>query len=397
MGMLAVIGVIAVVAPIAYAVFVSRRSTPPSRGSGSHAGGAFDDRGSSPSPRLNAATLQEAWQSIEGEFLTLRLSERISLTLKGRVDAAREVEGYLAASRGKHFVDRASGLAILMAQLNVEVPEIEEYRIAIISKLKRVALTAVSKNRDIVELQTNDPELLQDLLEEREEEAYEEFDGRPSQWRSLDELRTPRPDTLECEDALLAKVNHDPKLLWVYSGYANDKAKPRRVPDAESIESWVKLVETGLAVRGADIPAENLVAAFTLAELNDTLKLERPIRRKAAAASQLTPDVIERLPGIRRTFLLKPMDEVALRAIQAFEWVRTQAALLLETVASAERSQIANLAAPAGTRGAHWSIYGECCAKARRLQDRDSSSDRRPSELPPYHIGCEACAEVWVE
>jgi hypothetical protein len=195
----------------------------------------------------------------------------------------------------------------------------------------------------------------------------------------------------------LATVNHDPKLLWVYSGFAGDQAKARRVRDDESIEPWVALVATGLAVRGADIPAENLVTAYTLAELNSALTPEKPIRRKAAAVPLITGDAASRLPDIRRTFLVKPMDAETVRALEGFEWTRTQAALLLETVATAERSQEAALKAPPGTRGAHWSIYGDCCEKARRLQERDGESNRRPSQLPPYHIGCEARAEVWVE
>jgi hypothetical protein len=186
-------------------------------------------------------------------------------------------------------------------------------------------------------------------------------------------------------------------LLWVYSGFAGDQARARRVPDGESIEPWVALVETGLAIRGADIQAENLVTAFTLAELNAALKPEKPIRRKAAARDLLTGAAVNSLPDIRRVFLLNPMDAETSRALEGFEWVRTQAALLVETVASAERSQVAMLTAPVGTRGAHWSVYGECCARARKLQDKSDDSGRRPRQLPPYHIGCEARAEVWVE
>lgn len=394
MSTIVILVVIAVVVYAAYAILKGRptRTEHPDLHTEPTAGGR-----SLPSVALDLGKLPKAWETVSGEQLVLKLSESVSITLQGPLNAGQEIERYLVQTRGERFPERAPGLAILMSRLNIEVPEIEAFRKSILTKVERAALSAVAKNRDIGELRTNDPELLNDLLEEREQEAYEELDGRPSHWRDLSELRVPRPSALEGDDALLAKVNHDPNLLWVYSGFAGDQARARRVPDGESIEPWVALVETGLAMRGADIPAENLVTAFTLAELNAALRPEKPIRRKAAARDLLTGEAVNLLPDIRRVFLLKPMDAEARRALEGFEWVRTQAALLVETVASAEQSQVAMLTAPVGTRGAHWSVYGECCARARALQERSDDSGRRPRQLPPFHIGCEARVEVWVE
>lgn len=389
--------IIVVVAAVVYLVYISRK--PSAKDGGDSNPFLSTDLGarSSHTVNLDPNVLPPAWEMVRGAHLGLKLSDSVTVTLQGPISAAQEVESYLVRSRGKSFPDRAPGLAVLMSRLNVEVPEIEEFRKSVLAKVQRAAVAAVSKNRDIAKLRAEDPDLLQDLLETAEEEALEALDGRPSMWRTLDELRVSRPTTLEADDALLAKVKHDARLLWVYSGFASDQAKARRVRDEESIEPWVALVDSGLATRGADIPAENLVTAFTLAELNDALKPDKPIRRKAAAVPQLTGPALAALPGIRRTFLVKPLDADTTRAIEGFEWVRTQAALLVETVASAEFSQIAMLKAPQGTRGAHWSVFGECCSRARKLQDQDDVSGRRPRQLPPYHIGCEARVEVWVE
>lgn len=382
---------------IAYILVVNAKGKP-ARGGRSKARGL--DRVETIADRpiqLDPATLPKAWETTPGDARALRLSADVTVTLQGAVDAAREIENYLVQSRTKRFPDRAAGLAILMSRLNVEVPEIEQFRQSLLAKVRRAAAASVSAHRDIAKLRIEDPELLKDLLEEAEDEAYEKIDGRPSQWRELDELRTPRPVSLEADDSILARVNHDPRLLWVYSSCASDQAKARRIGDGESIEPWVALVDAGLAVRGGEIPPENLVTAYTLAQLNQALRPEKPLRRKAAAIPLITATRAAALPGLSRVFLIKPLDAETAHALGGFEWVRTQAALLLETVICAERAQLANLRASPGTRGANWSFYGDCCERARRLQSSDNNTGRRPSQLPPYHIGCEAYADVWIE
>lgn len=321
--------------------------------------------------------------------LVVTLSSDVTLTFSGGAEATREVENYLRSSSNLHYPERALRLALLMSRLNVECLEVEEWRKKLVASIQRRARAKIDAKATMAELHKSDPDLYKEILEDAEQEAFENLEENPCFWRTLDELLIPRPKNLSDDDMFLAYINNSIEVLsafnltWVKPGTAV------RLTDHGFVE-WTKLVNAGLALRGADTPTDALVNLYKLAELNAVLQLPKPFRKKADAKVAITSDLILKLPDISKVFYLKPMPKNIEAAEEAFGWGLTHAKLVLDTVRTFEAVQMAI----ADSRGdeAQFQIYGECCKKSVAASGRNPTT-RLPPKLPPFHISCDARLE----
>ena len=374
---------IAVIAYLAYRFTRKPRSVSPST---YH---SEDLRSERQSDAVTSDLRAPAWTAVASDNgIVVKLSSDVTFTLAGPPAAAHEVETYLRSTGHLHYPERALKLALLMSRLNVGCPEIEAWRARLIASVERQARSAASVRQSAPDLEDSDPDLYREIFEEARDEAFAELEEKPSSWRSLDELATPRPHKLSDDDAFLDYVGHDIEVLrafdqtWVRAGAAT------RLHDRGFVE-WTKLVDAGLALRGADIPSEALVKVFKLSELNEAIRPPKPIRRKAEAEAQLTKQAIANLPNIGRVFYLKSMPPEVEAAEEAFGWSLTHAKLLLDTVRTFE--SVAKTLESAEGEGEYW-IHGECCKASINAGGREPSR-RLPARLPPFHISCEARLE----
>lgn len=333
-----------------------------------------------------------AWETTtENGILNLIPSKSVSLSLVGNKDGVHEVERFLSKSATVHFPERALKLAILMSRHNVECPEVEQWRKKIVSTVHGAAKKEVAKRRDVVALAQGDSDLtddvLNDLMFDAVDRAYEELSERPSYFRSLDELEVVRPEKLNSDDAFLELASHDPERIQQYFHIEGRAGKVVFVDEDQRLQEWIELVSSGLATRGPEISAAALVAAYKLADINAAVQAAKPIRRKADAVAFLTPEVVARLPNINRAFMYKPLDQKLAQGMRDFGWIYCHACLLLETLRCAEHVKV-QLEHGIGKDDA-WHIEGECCKPSRSASERESTR-RLPAKLPPFHVGCQA-------
>lgn len=237
------------------------------------------------------------------------------------------------------------------------------------------------------DVRPDDADLLQELSDLAEEEAFEKLDERPSHFRTLDELLIPRPDQLAADDLFLHFLGGDFDTLMAYTQSWSRPGAAVRLQDRGFVE-WTQLAKAGLALRGAEVPTEALVSVYTLAELNSVLRPTKPFRRKKDVLAAVPSAILlEKLPDISKCFFLKPIPPEVEIAEEAFSWISTHARLTLDTVRTYEA--VSESLQQGSVEDSWYSIYGDCCEASRKASERDMSA-KPPKRLPPYHIGCDA-------
>jgi len=153
----------------------------------------------------------------------------------------------------------------------------------------------------------------EDLLNEFRREAVERLRIRPN--ANLVVLFEGAPADVTLDDRLVERYGYDAVIFYLQ--HAENPRKARKVAaDRYERPVWERLVDLGLAERGADIAVPALLGSLTLKEMAGLASdLEHPpFARKAKAIEYLSnvPDIQKRLAdriGIRQVFQLKWLPE----------------------------------------------------------------------------------------
>lgn len=291
-------------------------------------------------------------------------------------------------------------IAYLIARHNVRFKEVDEF-------------VAQNKARFSAEVQrlmkessewagASDKDKL-DLLGEFREKAIASL-GVQTGNADLTTLLTGEPKSLTHDDALLERFSGDSAL---YSFYLSQLGRANSVvlvkADDYFRKSWETLVDKGLALRGKDIPKQDLLAGLRLKDLNAMLAgaIPKPLGRKAKAveACLALPDLDSRLGqqiSYRETFQVvapQGMDVSALA--ESFAYANTLAEVVQITFFTGTRTLQALREKKEAGPGVYdawevtnWNEPVPACA-----QQYVKKYGRLPAKRPPYHVGCDCTLE----
>lgn len=312
-------------------------------------------------------------------------ADKVTQFLAGTVHRERDPEKRVQLARA-----RTLNLALLMSQENIECPEVDAWRVAVLKRIEKAARAAVAEGGLLAEPGRFTDEEIEEALQDARSDALADV-GVPD-YIELEELAAPRPDDPTVDDALIARLSqHVPDVgdLMFYIKHAGTLIESHADRSKASLSA---LTAAGFALPGHAAPPDAIVERYKVAELRAAIEESQKIRRKAEAVSLLTADVAVRLPGIDRMFYIKPLSAQDAAAMAAFRWIHTHAELIATTFRCAERAAIA-VAESRGLPDVAFTISGECCRESKAWANRDLSR-RRPTSLPPFHIGCTAELEV---
>lgn len=317
----------------------------------------------------------------------------LPLTIRG-VDraGAQAIKERLDGNLSLGIRDNAEGLLPIVSRSNLQCKELDDY----VAKFKpQYEATIETLKRTSSEWSSASEKDREDLLSGFRQEAIAALDVRP--YCDLEVLFNAVPNDATIDDALLDKYGYD--SLHVYLRYAGNLDKVRTVP-AESLErkKFEKLVELGLAIRGADIPLAAILESLPLKELNMLAAgtTEKEFRRKSQASEHISKlaDIKDRLGktvAFRELFQLKPLSQefsqTNLNAISiAQRYAREIAGLVAHTyVMGAYSVRDMNQGDMSFIKG--WEILGaDGCPFCQRAAKQKYSKRRRP--FVPLHIGC---------
>lgn len=284
-------------------------------------------------------------------------------------------------------------IAPLFAEFNLRVKEIEEYR----TKYSSVYLEKLE------ELKATSNEWPNANALDREELMA---DFRPIALRSLYErascdlvtLFECEPEDFTADDALIKEYGFE--LFETYLRFADNIDKVRVIPsDHYSRDSFVRLVEVGLAVRGSSIPLLEILGSLTLKVLNEiAANPEKEFKRKNQAIEYITSKVgyedrIISKVGLLELFKLQPLPEkyssIDVRAIaKSWKYTYTVVELFIHSYNSVNEAKTRVVYSEYSD---NYSIYNRTdevdrCPRAGEFAGVLFSIDQ-PSPVP-CHIGC---------
>jgi hypothetical protein len=216
------------------------------------------------------------------------------------------------------------------------------------------------------------------------------------------------PKDVTIDDALIDRYGF--KLISFYLENSDNLEKVYKIPpNHRNRKNFKSLVEVGLAIRGVNIPIENLLSTLKLKDMNEIIQ-ETNVKkfvRKAQAIEYLSkqPNIIDQLSKIlsfRELFQLSSLPDdfstINLDAIaQSWNHSRAIAEIITNTYESGlnyikEKENIRDYRP--GIKG--WKIHLNENAPlyCQKVADRASSAKRLPKL--PAHIGCNCRAyPVW--
>jgi hypothetical protein len=235
-----------------------------------------------------------------------------------------------------------------------------------------------------------------DLLEGFKAAALDTLDARP--YGDIEVLFEDELTDATVDDALLDRYGLD--LLQVYLRRIGSPQKVYRL-DAQAYERKVfeALVDRSLAVRGSDIPTEQILASLSLKELNALASPPNPFARKAKAIEWLLaqPDLGTRMTAtlpFRELFQLRPLppefSSIDPTAVSA-SWRRASeiGGLLAHTYAF-------SVSALKTTQDDREYAYGwellatdDSCPACKRAAAKKYPKSKPPTT--PVHVGCRCC------
>jgi len=284
-------------------------------------------------------------------------------------------------------------LSLLIAQHNLRFKEVDEWIRDLKPRLEADLASRIQGSNEWAGASEKDRS---DIRSECQQEAIGAL-GVSAGNADLATLLLKEPQDCTRDDELLKRFNGDAELYSFYLGQLG-RANPVVTSKAEDWgrKSWERLTETGLALRGKDIPLQMLLEGQRLKDLNEILagSIEKPIGRKAKAleAVLMLPDLQERLSqrvSFRELFMAVPPADIEVGELSAaFNYANQVATAVCQTYDTASKSldwQHRQKETPEYYRGwevTHWSPVPACAqAQCRKYSVKDC-------KFPPYHIGC---------
>lgn len=285
----------------------------------------------------------------------------------------------------------------LVARYNVRCKGIDEYVMKYRPQYLRTIERLKTQSSEWNGASERDRE---DLLGEFRQKAIEELPEKPgSNQEVVSILFEEEPADPTVDDQLISLFIEDMETYCFYLYQLRSIGKVQIVPvDDYCRKHYEILVKNGLAKRGQDITLVQMLDGLRLKDINEVLQqglIEKSFGRKAKAIefALTVPDMIERLSkqvAFRELFqIVKPENIDVVEIQKCYEYANAVGTLLRNTYVSGVRT-LKELKEAKGAEFDYWEISGEdCCSVCKKLHS--GRYKRRPSKLPPYHIGCDCC------
>ncbi|MEE9342168.1 MAG: hypothetical protein V3V12_00880 [Gammaproteobacteria bacterium] len=384
--------IIAIIAIIWFAVSVSKKPTETeipikiSIESSSRGGGYDPDR---------VVDTGKVNQVSEGAFCINHKSP-LPLTLEGlSISDAKQIKKLLdgEAQWQRNLCD----LTFLIAQHNIECVELEKF----IGKLRLEVNEYITQRKlKSDEWAASSEKDKADLTREFQNAALEHISAKPNNERALETLLYGSPGDVTVDDQLLELFSGNRDIYRFYVTSLGRGSKVNQIPaDDYYRKNWESLVELGLANRGKNIPVEAILDGLRMKDINEYFsdRLEKKLTRKAkaveyAATQSDVLDVLSKHISFRELFQISEPKDIEVSAIKAcYEYAAAQAEVIRDTYVTGYRT----LDALEDARDAEydgWEIEAEdCCQQCLKLNGKKSK--RKPSKLPPFHVGCTCSLE----
>ncbi len=379
--------IIAVIAIIWYAVSASKKNTDTeipikiSIETSSRGGGYDTDR------VVDTGKVKQ----VADDTFCINPKSRLPLTLKGlSISEANQIKKMLDGEA--QWRRNLSDIIFLIAQHNIECVELEDF----ISRLRSEVSEYMEKRKqDSEEWEQSSEKDKADLTREFQTAALKNLSTRPSNDGALEVLIFGVPGDVTADDQLLELFSGHKDIYRFYVTNLGRGSKANKVPaDDYYRKYWESLVELGLANRGKDIPVESLLDGLRMKDINEYFsdRLEKKLTRKAKAVefAAAQPDVIDILSkhiSFREMFQISEPKDIEISAIRAcYEYASAYAEVIRDTYVTGYRTlDTLEDARDADYDG--WEIEAEdCCHQCLKLNGKKTK--RKPSKLPPFHVGC---------
>jgi len=328
----------------------------------------------------------------EGEFV-LNPGGNLELTvINADIDLGKQVKGILDDENiwDSKKIEILTGL---FAQYNLRVKEVESYK----KKYGKLYHDKIENLKNTSEEWKDSMEKdREDLLEDFREEALSGIYERAN--CDLHTLFEKEPVDITFDDELIKDYGFE--NFRTYLKFADNLEKVRVLPnDNYNRPRFDKLVELGIAIKGQDIPLEEILGAMTLKDLNEVAKHpDKEFKRKNQAIEFIMtlPDIKERLGSkisFRELFKLKPLPEkyssINLKELaDAWSFTNEVVSLLVDTYRNSKRAE-EDLRDKEYVKGyTVGNFFGgeQICPYAKELCKKSFSKSKPPKI--PYHVGC---------
>lgn len=323
----------------------------------------------------------------------------LPLTLIGADEAlATQVKTILG--KAEYWGQRVPELALLVAQHNLCFKEVDEFVAQLRPRYDAAFQRRVKASSEWPTATEKDRE---DLRTEFEEAAIEEL-GVSIGDADMATLLGGQPSGFKEDDELLRRFAGDSALYTFFLGQRG-RANPVVTVKADEPgrKPWEQLVTLGLALRGKDIPTQELLAGLRLKDLNDLLEgtIEKPLGRKAKALEAVLalPDLHDRLSqriAFRETFRVNPPVGLDVDTLCAcFSYASDVAVVVHQTYFTGVKTlqSVEQQKQDPGFYKA-WEIHNwedplPACAKPYCKKYASL-----PGKKPPFHVGCRCELDV---
>lgn len=284
-------------------------------------------------------------------------------------------------------------MLVLFATHNIKVKEIEEYK----QKYHKTFFDRYEQlRRESTEYQNADPQDRADM----DEEFFQQAQDSLYELASYDAYKLFCSYDMTIDDEFLQEYGFD--VLNAYFSYANKIGKVAVIgKDNYCRTAFEKMAETGLALRGKDIPLEELLTSQTLKTLNDIAdNPEKEFKRKNQAIEYIIahPEKQEKLGeyiSFRELFKLLPLPEkyanLDLDQVRMmWDCHREEVRILLLTYShakySAEELQQEREFHGSDPYVFRVSVSNEQCRCAKDIEKQKFPKNKPPKV--PCHVGC---------
>jgi hypothetical protein len=238
----------------------------------------------------------------------------------------------------------------------------------------------------------------QDILQQIQLEAVNQLDTRPADIDAAITLLLDEPTDITADDALLEKFKDSPDTFKSLLGILDFGTKVKKYSSDDYYrKAFEELHKQGLMRRGSEIPMEDILASMTMKQMQEIAGSDAPKKftRKAHAIEILMalPDLQDRLGKVmsfRELFQLKPIDGLDMNTVaKSFAYSTAAAKTIHRTLSHSHKSQSMRVNEPGQEEVYEWHLESEyCCPSCKKKHG--TKWKRRPSQLPPYHVGCDA-------
>ncbi len=331
----------------------------------------------------------------EGTFC-INPKSPLPITLKG-----------LSISSATHIKELLDGETQWQRNLNEITFEIAQHNIECLELEVFVSQLRLEVKEDIEKRKQNSNEWAEssekdkaDLIREFQTKAIDNLASKPSNEKALDTLLFGNPGDVTVDDKLLNLFSGNKDIYRFYVSGLGRSSKANQVrADDYYRKNWESLVELGLARRGKDIPIEALLDGLRMKDINEYFsdRLEKKLTRKAiaveyAASQPDAYDVLSKHMSFREMFQISEPKEVNVSEIKAcYEYAAAQAELIRDTYVTGYRT-LDTLDDARDAEYDGWEIEAEdCCQQCSKMNGKKTK--RKPSRLPPFHVGCTCSLE----